>query len=375
LALIWIGGHVTDGSQAPFASGGLLAGGPSPAADSTPLEVSLIESPSPAWEEKLDQKDKEKIEELKKEEDDTTPPGHIVDLPKPALEVRPDSADFASQYDSKVEKETKSNLLPAPGKARSAGGSTGEDSEQSQRQEILSLKRSTGGGKTSAPGKALAMREKGQPEPPGFEDGKSLPEKDGYGSPRGRAPQLKAGTRSEAGAPPGLEGQATEGGEEGSEEIDLRPSREAMARAVGLGSSDYLPDVDEGSQTLLNSKRWKYASFFNRVQRAVYVNWHPDVVYSRRDPTRQIYGQKNRYTVLKVTLRPDGTIRDILVEKPCGVDFLDDEAVSAMRESQPFPNPPEGLINKESQLITFKFGFFFEIESPSSPFRILRYSN
>jgi TonB family protein len=81
---------------------------------------------------------------------------------------------------------------------------------------------------------------------------------------------------------------------------------------------------------------------------------------------------KNRFTVLKVSLHPDGTLRDVLVEKPCGVDFLDDEAISAFREAQPFPNPPLGLVDKGSNLITFRFGFYFEI-SGSPVFKVYRY--
>jgi TonB family protein len=97
------------------------------------------------------------------------------------------------------------------------------------------------------------------------------------------------------------------------------------------------------------------------VKSGVAQKWRPENAYRLRDPTGQIYGQKNRYTMLKVSLKPDGSVNDVLIEKPCGVDFLDDEAVTAFKEAQPFPNPPEGLIDKESHLITFRFGFFFEI--------------
>jgi TonB family protein len=153
---------------------------------------------------------------------------------------------------------------------------------------------------------------------------------------------------------------------------ELRPSDEQISHAVGAGSLDYLKDVDEGEETLLNTKRWKYAGFFNRVKRAVANSWHPDSAYRLRDPTGQIYGQKNRLTVLKVSLHPDGSLGQVLVEKPCGVDFLDDEAVTAFREAQPFPNPPGALVDKDSNLITFRFGFYFEITGPPT-FKVFRY--
>ena len=53
------------------------------------------------------------------------------------------------------------------------------------------------------------------------------------------------------------------------------------------------------------------------------------------------------------------------------VDFLDDEAVTAFRDAQPFPNPPPGLVDPDSKLITFRFGFYFEI-SGAPTFRVFR---
>ena len=50
-------------------------------------------------------------------------------------------------------------------------------------------------------------------------------------------------------------------------------------------------------------------------------------------------------------------------DSPSGVDFLDDEAANAMRNAGPFPNPPEGLVDPGSHLITFRFGFMFEVGS------------
>jgi TonB family protein len=50
----------------------------------------------------------------------------------------------------------------------------------------------------------------------------------------------------------------------------------------------------------------------------------------------------------------------VIVADKSGVSFLDDEAINAFRLAQPFPNPPQGLVD-ENQLITFHFGFHFEI--------------
>ena len=136
--------------------------------------------------------------------------------------------------------------------------------------------------------------------------------------------------------------------------------------------ADYLRDIDDGEETLLNTKRWKHASFFNRVKRQVAQTWDPSGVYSLRDPTGQIYGIKSRYTVLQVSLDRQGDVQKIVVARASGVDFLDDEAIRAFREVKRFPHPPAALVDEKSATITFLFGFRFEI-SKSPTIRVYRY--
>jgi outer membrane biosynthesis protein TonB len=55
-------------------------------------------------------------------------------------------------------------------------------------------------------------------------------------------------------------------------------------------------------------------------------------------------------------------VKDIYVEKSCGLDFLDLEAIHSFERAQPFPNPPPGLIAADST-VRFSFGFFLELGS------------
>src|SRR5436190_303785 len=103
----------------------------------------------------------------------------------------------------------------------------------------------------------------------------------------------------------------------------LTPSSQQLARAIGSGTQDRLDDVEDGEETILNAKKWKFASFFNRVKAQVQEHWRPGEVYRRRDPTGAIYGNKDRYTMLHVQLKPDGTLANVLLETPSGVEFLD----------------------------------------------------
>jgi TonB family protein len=141
------------------------------------------------------------------------------------------------------------------------------------------------------------------------------------------------------------------------------PTSEQLGRVIGGSTPDYTPDVDEGEETALNSKKWRFATFFNRVKKQVSEHWHPEEAYRRRDPTGVIYGHQNRYTELRIQLKADGHLANVGVGLPCGLEFLDDEAITAFKEAQPFPNPPHQLIERDG-LITFHFGFLYDLNGP-----------
>ncbi|TNF28582.1 MAG: TonB family protein [Deltaproteobacteria bacterium] len=140
-----------------------------------------------------------------------------------------------------------------------------------------------------------------------------------------------------------------------------------QALAGDFTSNDYLPDVEQGKSTILNANRYKHADFFLRVKRAVEKHWHPAEIYRTRDPTGRAYGVKDRYTVLRVTLSEQGRVLDLSTTRNSGLDFMDQEARQAFQRAQPFPNPPEGLLNPKNEIV-FEFGFYFEITAGTRRF-------
>ncbi|GAB4300351.1 MAG: hypothetical protein Kow0090_15830 [Myxococcota bacterium] len=141
----------------------------------------------------------------------------------------------------------------------------------------------------------------------------------------------------------------------------LMPSRDSIERVVGAPSPDHLPELEESEKTLLNSREFKYATFFNRVKKRIAQNWDPHTPYRLRDPYGNIYGLKDRYTLLEVKLTPEGDLKKLSVIKASGAPFLDDEALRAVTAAAPFPNPPSGMI--ENNEVTFNFGFVLEISA------------
>lgn len=157
------------------------------------------------------------------------------------------------------------------------------------------------------------------------------------------------------------EGEVASAGRAGAPgTLNLMPSSAVLDKVSGAAANDHLQDVAEGEGTFLNTREWKYASFFNRVKQSVGQQWQPGNVLRQRDPTGNVYGGRDRNTVLTVTLDQTGRLKDAFVEKSCGLDFLDLEAVKAFERAQPFPNPPPGLLATD-QTIRFQFGFYLEL--------------
>src|SRR5262245_15419172 len=304
------------------------------------------------------QDEERKKDEEKKEVDALKPPGQVVDLPTPREEKRPDDARFVSEHDSTVQHETKKyGRFEDKSQAGSSEGTASVPHPASP----------AGDGR-------LAMR---TPDLGKFLRGQGLPGQASRAGKPGAANGVpNAGPTEQGGPIPefGAEGilKPGGGGSRGGKGPSLMPTEEQLARAIGGGTQDALRDVEDGDETALNSKRWRFASFFNRVKRQVAEHWHPDEVYRQRDPTGAVYGHKNRYTELRIQLKPDGRLSNVALAQPSGLEFLDDEAVEAFKEAEPFPNPPHQLI--ENGTINFGFGFLFDLNG-APQMRWFRYNN
>lgn len=333
----------------------IVDGEPQRDGDSQPMDIETLvddlEQPP---------KKNEAEDRAQKEREQKDPRGQVVDIAQPAIEQRPDQAKFLSEYDSTVLRESK--------------GQVGQDKAGAK----LAPQPPMPAIPPSPPSKLL----------PG--DPRAVPPKQGVVALRGPSGDKvpgPVGPQSEVRSlgPDGtLAHQAGQGAALASEKIGaqtlpgagplrLTPSQESLARALGQGSGspDYLGDLDEGDATSLNSKKWKFAAFFNRMKSQVRDEWHPDQLLSRHDPSGNIYGGKDRVTMLRVQLSLDGRVADVSVVKSSGIEFLDDEAMSAFRRAQPFSNPPEQLAEPDG-MIRFQFGFVVQI-SGHTTFRVNKY--
>ncbi len=294
-------------------------------------------------------------------------PGQVVDVAPSPSDAAPKDTRFVSDRNNSVEKETRSRFAkagyehtlpapataakvapaPAPGEAgkeaRSAPGSEGTKAVEARRLALaapppsapLPLQRAVGGEIPLPPPTSLAA-----------------------------APPSEATEAS-----PG-EG-AGEGGARRAGRLDARLAvpAETLARFSGGPAPDRLEGVEEGDTTSLNTREWKYATYFNRIKQAVASAWDPQAALDQRDPQRTSFAYKDRITLVSVVLDPEGGLKGVTVQKTSGVDFIDRTALEAFRKAQPFVNPPRGIVDGNGE-IKFTFGFYLEVGHAG--FRIYR---
>jgi TonB family protein len=270
----------------------------------------------------------------------------VVDILRPTFEEKSADARYAALYDANPAVEMKpSAAAAAAADARTASGDPRLPPHASDRPPAV-----------SPPARA---------EPPGSKVAYlSTPENRGLGVGALRLGRLDGATDAGDGLPADAvrPGGAPAGGD---------PSLLPGPSEAGISDHDYLPDVAEGPGKLLKTKHYRFAGFFLRLKDDVVRYWHAREAYAEHDPTGEVYGIKDRYTQLYVKLSKDGHVVDVAVAVSSGLDFLDTEALSAIKLAAPFQHPPPELADDDG-FIRFYFGFYLYV-SGSPEVKVFRY--
>ena len=117
-----------------------------------------------------------------------------------------------------------------------------------------------------------------------------------------------------------------------------------------------------GGETILTTRRWVYAEYFNGLKRKVGAAWKPAEVWKALpESTRTALGTVMRETIMEVELSMEGAVTRLAIRQSSGVAALDVEAIRAFQVSSPYGAPPHG-----EPLRPFRFGFRFDIGSGAS---------
>ncbi len=273
-------------------------------------------------------------------------PRRFVELPEPEREQSPKEADFVARYADSVERQTVRPTEP---------GAIQEASPTIERPPFS---------RALAPPQVVALP---VPAPT------PLPESEDQDAEPLKANDDALPSQDEPVEP--VEGQETSAEADDLRRLDdsraqIRPeqlfpklSDPSFASHEGAGGFfDPTREIEHGDRTLLNRQRTRYWAFFERLTEQVRQHWVGGEVYNRHDPRGNVYGVRDRVTTLRITLRGDGQIDKIWISSPSGLDFLDEEAVRAVRAAAPFLNAPDGMKDRDG-LIHFSFSFYIEIRA------------
>jgi TonB family protein len=298
--------------------------------------------------------------------------GQVVDL-GPTNDQAPDKpTKYLSERDSKVFKETRARETSAFFK--NPLSKIQKEGRKDKAESGAPAFSANPGESGKAGGGAEQKRAKVEAELPSRQarDAIKVPESpDGTLRSRDATEAYKGNGKKVAIADPGAEGKTSSlgpgapGASAGSpgEMKPLKLTLDQPIGAMGPISGGPMPDdlrgVEEGDETLLNSRSFKYAGFLNRVKETVGRVWVQKVQdeASKRDPTGQLFSYKDRRTVVEFTLDRQGEITDVRVASSSGVPYLDNVAVDAFRVVQRFPNPPPGLIPEHPGVVSLPFAF------------------
>lgn len=315
-----------------------------------------------------------------KKKEPVRPDRQVVDVPPTADDRADPNAKYLSKYNTRVEKESVARL---------------DERDPSLKRTTNKLQRKSSPKPTEQPSiktKGLSVQGDGLPEDLEGKKGSgqfelklpdilkrdelklglglsddllALHERSASEGMAGNSDRFSLRLGKPGGDPEAGEGGGKKGAKDGAKEAPplptlsaLMPSLGSVGRVAGSPSMDHVEGVAEGDGTFLNTKEFKYATFIHRVSDTVYPYWdsYLHTEYRRRDPTRRIYGQKDRSTTIKLELDLRGEVADVSVQESSGVDFLDEVVVRAFRSAGPFPNPPAAMADEDGRIrLSYRF--------------------
>ncbi len=159
-----------------------------------------------------------------------------------------------------------------------------------------------------------------------------------------------------------LGGLKAEDFEAESENEQVEKPKPSIGTTAASQTDDYLKNVPNGTETLLNTKEFKYYTYYNRIRKQLAQHWEPlvkDKVSNLFSKGRSIASEQDHITKLMIILNEKGLLVKVQVLSESGIHDLDDAATEAFRAAAPFPNPPKGMIEEDGN-VRIRWDFVLE---------------
>lgn len=157
------------------------------------------------------------------------------------------------------------------------------------------------------------------------------------------------------GALAALPSKWTDTNKEGPQDPVLAQHRDASL--AGAPSNDLLRE-EIGDAVNLNTKEFLYASYLNRIRRLVNFYWQQNL---DNLPSSVRLAKPSYTTEVHSILDAQGQLEYIEVVLSSSSEPLDDAVVRAFRLAGPFPNPPEGLVEKDGRVYLPEMDFTVQV--------------
>jgi hypothetical protein len=161
----------------------------------------------------------------------------------------------------------------------------------------------------------------------------------------------------------------TKGEKKEDNKDDLGPKKlnELAKDLLNVNASDIsdFPDINDGLVTALNTERFVYFSFFQRVDQRITNLWIQKLKeYENRWTPSDIQrlAGKNWITYLEVLLDSKGNYVKSVLHRSSGVGPIDTAASDSFLDAGMFPNPPSAMIQSDGY-IHLKYAFRFTVEA------------
>ena len=119
--------------------------------------------------------------------------------------------------------------------------------------------------------------------------------------------------------------------------------------------------LDEGDETWLASREFRYATYLNEMRRAIGAAWYPRVRESveARDPDGSALFYRERTVVLGVTLGEAGDVKALSLEESSQARLRGRARARGGAAGRPFPNPPRAMFEGRGEVrIPFAFTIY-----------------
>lgn len=324
--------------------------------------------------------------------------GQLVELAKPEKQEMPEQADYLSQYNTRVDEETKSRrfkinprVLAERYSDKVAEGTS--DALEINMVEEAAVPEVPAVQSPPPPPEQVASLQPGRTDPEVAKDPlhemekikspKKLPPEEPVNGPIFPIPRTEEDAQAEE-SDKKMESTQIVGKGGDTKTLNLYPDRYARWAYIdrpgqpgqaptatsqrsgrrGAPQNDYLQEK-AGDATLLNSREFLYADYFNKIRRMVNFWWSQNLDNVGPGDMNQPINKPSYRTAVQPVLDQEGHLVSVALLKTCGVTAFDKAVLEAWKSAAPFPRPPDALV-QDGQAQLIRFDFVLEITTGES---------